>query len=296
VSIKFEAGTLTRSLSSEQPWILILRASVLACLFVLIFSPVIQGLVVDWWTHSEYSHGFLLPLLSGFLIWRRRKELQDCTKKTSLVGFGVFVMGLGIYLIGWAGQEEFVQRLALPVTLGGLIYFLFGKEIFRLCSFPVGYLFLMIPIPYTVYKDIALKLRLFDAEIAASWSSFLGVPVFQEGYLLHLPKITLEVADACSGVLSIMALLSLGILYVHLLKMPVWKKTILWTVLIPVSILANVIRIGTVVVLVHYSGQWILYTTFHRLNGTFNFLLGFMAIVLIAFVVKRIPSSRENWT
>jgi exosortase len=124
----------------------------------------------------------------------------------------------------------------------------------------------------------------------------LGVPVFQEGYLLHLPKITLEVADACSGVLSIMALLSLGILYVHLLKMPVWKKTILWTVLIPVSILANVIRIGTVVVLVHYSGQWILYTTFHRLNGTFNFLLGFMAIVLIAFVVKRIPSSRENWT
>jgi exosortase len=292
--MKFEAGALARNFSSEQAWIFIVRASILVCLFVLVFYPVIQGLAWDWWTHSEYSHGFLLPLLSGFLIWRCRKELQDCTKKTSLVGFGVFVMGLGIYLVGWVGQEEFVQRLALPVTLGGLIYFLLGKEVFRLCSFPIGYLFLMIPIPYTVYKEIALKLRLLDAGIVSSWSSFFGVPVFQEGYLLHLPNITLEVADGCSGVLSIVALLSLGILYVHLTTIPFWKKALLWMLLIPVSILANVIRIVTIVALVHYSGQWILYTSFHRLNGTFNFLLGFMTIVLITLMMKRIPSSRAD--
>ena len=283
-----------RDLFGGLGWVTGLRIAFLVSLFVFVFFFVIKGLILDWWTHAEYSHGFIIPFISAYLIWRSRKELQECPKTQSLIGFAFFLLSLGVFLLGWVGQEEFVQRLSLPLTLLGLVLFLAGKNAFAMVLFPIGYLFLMIPIPYTFYKPLSLKLRLLDADLTTLWSSSLGVPIFQEGYLLHLPYITLEVADACSGVLSIIALLALGIFYVHLLQLRSWKRLILWTLLIPVSILANVVRIVTIVVIVHYSGNWILDTTFHQFNGTFNFLLGFMAIVFAGYLVDRIPTGNRS--
>lgn len=279
---------LIRNLALDLRYGSLLRVATLGFVFVFLFYPVIQGLVLDWSTHYEYSHGFLIPLLSGYLIWCRRRELQECSGETSLAGFGILLFGLTFYVLGLSGQEEFVQRLSLPVTLAGLVYFLAGRRITKISLFPIGYLFLMIPIPFTLYKAIALELRLLDAKLVASWSSFLGVPVFREGYLIYLPNITLEVADGCSGVLSILALVALGTFYINQIELPMGGKSLLWGLLIPVSVLANVVRIVTIVFLVHYSGEWVLQTTFHKLSGTFNFLLGFMTIALVGFMLKRI--------
>ena len=286
-----------RYLSSEITWLPFFRFFTLALLFVIVFYPVLKGIAQDWWIHTDYSYGFtdysygfIVSLLSGFLIWNRRKELKKCPKTHSLLGLALFLVGLGFFLLGWVGQEEFVQNLSFPLTLLGLVYFLAGTKVFKLVLFPIGYLFLMIPIPYTFYKSISLNLRLLDADLATLWSSTLGVPIFQEGYLLHLPHITLEVADVCSGVFSMIALLALGIFYIHLLQLRSWKKLLLWALLIPVAVLTNIIRIVMIVVIVHYSGNWILDTTFHLFGGTFSFLLGFMAIVLAGFLVDRIPT------
>jgi exosortase len=204
------------------------------------------------------------------------------------------VVGLGIYLLGMSGEEEIIQRLSFPITLMGLIYFLNGKRLARICLFSIGYLFLMIPIPYTLYKTLALKLRLLDAQLAASWSSFLGIPIFREADLLYLPQITLEVADGCSGVLSIVALLSLGIFYIYQLRIKPWGKALLLALLIPVAVLANVIRIVTIVVLVHNSGTWVLNTVIHKFNGVFNFILGFMTIVMVGAVMNKISLRRKT--
>jgi len=248
-------------------------------------------MVFDWWSYSLYSHGFLIPLISGYLVWRRRKDLQECPRRSSLVGLGVFLLGLGLFVLGWSGEEEFIQRLSLLATLLGLVYFLTGKQTAKLCLFPIGYLLLMIPIPFTVYKAAALDLRLLDATLATSWLSFIGIPVFREGYLLHLPRITLEVADGCSGFLSIVTMLALGILYLYQLQTG-WKS-VLWMSLIPIAVLSNVVRIVSIAVLTYFFGEWVLGSTFHRLSGTFNFLLGFMSLVILRNGLDRVSLRKE---
>ncbi len=270
----------------------ILRVSALAGLVVYAFYPVLAGLVTDWWTHREYSHAFLVPGISAYLLWRRRRDLSS-SPTPSVAGLGVFLLGLVMLILGSITDEEFIQRLAFPVTLTGLVHCLAGSPAAKACLFPFGYLLLMIPIPFPVYKAMALQLRLFDAALVASWASTLGVPVFLDGYLLHLPRITLEVADSCSGTLSIFALVTLGTFYISQLEMPLVRKAVLWTVMIPVSVLANVIRILIVVVLVHFSGNWVLDTTFHKLTGTVNFVLGFAFVMLIGSAIRRLPSTKK---
>ncbi len=284
---------LTRDVSLNISGPSFVRGAAIASLFVFAFFPVMAGLVFDWLTHEEYSHGFLVPVISGYLLWRRRRDLH-ASSAPSGAGFGLLSFGLAVLLLGFAVGEEFLQRLSLPLTLIGLVYFLAGKTTARTCLFPIGYLLLMIPIPYTVYKAIAFQLRLFDAKLVASVSSFLGIPVFREGYLLHLPRITLEVSDACSGTLSIVALLALGTLYIGQTKMGLKRQASLWLMMIPISVLANVSRIVTIVLLVYYSGNWVLDTTFHKLSGTFNFVLGFAVIVLIGGMMSRIPGGRKD--
>ena len=164
----------------------------------------------------------------------------------------------------------------------------------KLCLFPVGYLLLMIPIPFTVYKAAALDLRLLDARLATSWLSSMGIPVFREGYLLHLPQITLEVADACSGFLSIVTMLAIGTLYLYKLQ-TAWKS-VLWVSMIPIAVLSNVVRIVSIAVLTYFFGEWVLGSTFHRMTGTFNFLFGFMSLVILRNGLNRVPLRKEAKT
>jgi len=249
---------------------------------------------MDWWSHEEYSHGFIIPLIAGYLLWRRRMELRDSLKSSSPLGFIVFSLGLVLYILGSIGEEEFVQRISLPVALLGIVYFLNGRKTAQLCLFPIAYLFFMIPVPYPFYKALSLKLRLLDSMVAASWSSFLGVPVYIEGYFLHLPHITLEVADACSGILSIFALMAIGIFYTYIFPTKVWKKVLMLVFLIPIAILSNVVRIVSIAVLIYYSGDWILHSTFHKFNGTFNFLLGLTALILISNILDCITLRKKS--
>ena len=273
-------------------WAPLVRSGVLASLFLFLFYSTLKGMVFDWWSYSPYSHGFLIPLISGYLLWCRRKDLRECPRRPSLGGLGIFLLGLGFFMLGWSGEEEFIQRLSLPATLIGLIYFLAGKQMARLCLFPVGYLLLMIPIPFALYKTAALDLRLLDAKLATASVSFLGIPIFREGYLLHLPEIKLEVADACSGFLSIVTMLAIGILYLYQLQTK-WKS-LLWVSMIPIAVLTNVVRIVLIVVLTYFFGEWALSSTFHRMSGTFNFLLGFMTLVILGNGLNRISLRKET--
>ena len=269
----------------------VLRGGMLALVFVYAFFPVLVGLVQEWWSHSEYSFAFLVPGLAAYMLWRRRRELRG-PSQPSVTGLALFVVGLTIVFVGYVVAEELIQRVAIPVTLLGLVYFLRGWRGAKACLLPIGYLVLMIPIPFPVYKTMALGLRLLDAKAAAWWAEFFGVPVLQEGYLLHLPRITLEVADGCSGTLSLLALVALGTFYISEKDMAATRKAVLWAALIPVSVLANIVRIVLIVVLVHYSGNWILDTTFHAMVGTVNFVLGFGVILLLGSWLDRPSSTR----
>ncbi|MFH0931654.1 MAG: archaeosortase/exosortase family protein, partial [Candidatus Zixiibacteriota bacterium] len=139
---------------------------VLVFLFILLYFQVIVGLVNDWWVDSNYSHGFLVPLVSAYLIWKKRDKLKSLEKKRSYWGFLILLLGLGIYIVGTAGSEYFSARFSLVIVLFGLTFYLNGKEWAKELLFPVAFLAFMVPIPYVIYYSIAFPMQLFSTKLS----------------------------------------------------------------------------------------------------------------------------------
>lgn len=264
-------------------------------LFILAYLPTIQGLVSEWWKYSSYAHGFVVPVLSGYLLWLRRNELVNCQAGASLFGLIPFLTGIVLLMVGEKGEEEILARVSLPITLAGLIQFLFGSQVAKVTLAPVGSLLFMIPLPYTLSRGIGAQLQLLDAKLAARILAALGIPAFQNGVLLELPTITLEVAYFCSGIQSLAAFAPLSFMYVHQLKLPQRWKWPLYLAAIPISVLANVVRIVITAALAYYfGGSWALSFPVHSFTGSFNFLMAFATLVAISLMVVRVVSGRQR--
>ena len=271
-----------------------LRALVVGSLLTYLYFPVLNGIVAEWWNNANYSYGFLIPIVSLVILWNRRKEFQGIQVSPEFRGAWVFSFGLFMYLAGIAGKEEFIQRFSFPLTLLGLVYLLCGKSAALSALFPIGYSYFMIPLPSIIFSNIALHLQLLDAKVVAVVASLLGVPVFREDFILHLPEISLKVAEACGGTFSVIAFLALGVFYTHELKLKRPAKIFLCLLLIPLAVFSNIIRILVIVLVSFYSGNWVLRSSIHLLSGVFNFLVDFGALVFIAKLLEKSPKQDHS--
>lgn len=246
-----------------------------------LYIPVLPGLVGDWWSHAEYSHGFAVPVVAAYLAWRSRHAAAAAPMEGSWAGLMMFLAGMALYAVGAWAFEPFVMRVSLPIALAGAVWFVGGSGFVKPLAFPLAYLVFMIPLPYPVFKTLALGLRYLDAEIAAAVLTRLHVPVLLDGYLLHLPRVTLEVADGCSGLFSIVSLLAVGALYAHLTLNGFWRRLVILLAIIPVAVGVNILRIVIIAWVSHMLGDWIFMVTFKTFTGIFNFLLSGLVIVAL---------------
>ena len=184
-------------------------------------------------------------------------------------------------MVGVLGDESFLARISLPVTLLGLTLFLAGGGCSPRSGWPSRTSLFMIPLPWGTLKLITYRSRLFDAEVSAWVLGLLGVPVYRDGVMLHLPNITLEVADACSSIPAIAALLSLGVAYAVVTRRPRAVRIVLIGATLPLAIVANIIRITSVPWLAYYVGPWTLQTSYHMFNGTVNFMFTFLLLLAL---------------
>lgn len=249
------------------------QVALLAVLWTTLFYPVFPPLVLDWYGNSSFSYGFLIPILFGYLIWAKKDRIRTIPLTVSWMGLPLLGFSLILYAFGVAAAESFVQRVSMIMTLWGLVLFLAGGTLFREILFPLAFLFFMVPIPYVLFKAFAFHLRLLNAQISADLVQWMGIPVFLEGYFLHLPQIILEVADVCSGLASILSLLAIGALYAYGSQKKWLPRLILFLAVIPIVILTNNFRITLTAVLVYYFGNDVLQSLFHTFHGTVNFLL-----------------------
>lgn len=252
----------------------------LSLLFGFMYLKTFLGLVLDWWNYPWNSHGFIVPVLVGYLLWTRKSDIEQSYHRIENAGLACLICGLILFLAGAKGEEELLARMSIPISLVGLIWYLHGWDVTRKIVFPVACLLFMIPIPYTLNRGIAAPLQLLDARLATYCLGALGVPVFREGVILHLPDVTLEVADLCSGIQSMVALVPLGFVYVHQLDRR--GRPLLWLAIIPIAVLANIVRIIVTALLAHHLGTWTLGTAVHTLSGVFNFVIAFLALVGLA--------------
>ncbi|MFZ0287239.1 MAG: exosortase, partial [Terriglobales bacterium] len=220
-----------------------LRASVLALLTGWLYAPILARLVEQWWHDPDFSHGFLVPLFSLFVLWKDRARVVRVRPAPSSWGLLIVSFGLFLLIAGVLGAELFLSRISLLFLLAGVIIFFRGWRLFRTLLFPWAFLFLMIPIPAIIFNQITFPLQLLASKLAAAALRLLGVPVLREGNIINLPALPLEVAEACSGIRSLLSLVTLSIVYGYLLEPRIWIRVLLALASIPIAVAANSLRI-----------------------------------------------------
>jgi len=258
-----------------------------------LYAPLVPGLVSEWSEFPSLSHGFAIPFIAGYLIWARRDEIRARTVAPSAWGFPVLVAGLLVFAVGMRASEPFVARVSLPVILLGLSLVLAGFAITRYTWPGIAYLVFLIPLPWGTVKQVTYRSRLFDADASAMFLRWMGVPVYHDGVMLHLPNVNLEVADACSSIPAIAALLSLGVAYAVVARRPTWLRITLILATLPLAIGANIIRITSVAAAAYWIGLWTLRTSYHMFNGTVNFLFTFILLMALDAVLFRLTRRRR---
>ena len=254
--------------------------------FDLLFYDVIAKLVQDWATDDNYSHGFLIVPISLYLAWERRDRLLRTPLAPSSLGLIVLVGGIVLLVAGVLGAELFVTRIALLAVLTGGILYIFGWVHLRLLAFPLALLLLMIPIPAIIFNQVAFPLQLLASRFAAGVLSLWGIPVLREGNVIMLAHTTLEVAEACSGIRSLMSLVTLGILLGYFTESRSWVRWVLGLVTIPTAILANGLRVAGTGILAHYWGAEVAEGFFHTFSGWLIFGFAFGMVLLIQWLIR----------
>jgi exosortase len=265
-----------------------LKFGLLICLVLFLYFPDITSMVSDWASKKEYSHGFLIPLISAYIIWTQRAALRLSPMQPDVKGIFILIIGIALLILGNVAFEPYTRRFSLIITMLGLIYFLGGIKIGRILLFPVGYLVFMIPIPYIIMKTIAVNLRLISAKITFFTLNLIGIPIVREGVNLELPNISLEVADLCTGILSIVAITALSVLYAYFTQRHLLSKIALVVFSIPIAIFSNMFRLMVTVGLAYAFGEKVLGSVVHQFHGTFNFLITIALLVLLGSLIRKI--------
>lgn len=263
---------------------LILTVILLSVLYVHIVPDMVQ----QWYDDENYSHGFLVPIIAGWFLWQRRESLKHIVVAPANSGLLVIFYGLLQLLIAWLGTEYFTMRSSLIIVLIGVILFWFGKATLKTLALPLGYLIFMIPIPYIVYDSVAFPLKLFVTKVSVFFLELIGVVVVREGNIIMFPTTTLEVADACSGIRSLMSLLALSVAYAFFSQESRLKRLIIILSAVPIAICTNSIRVIVTGILAQWWGARAAEGFFHEFAGMVVFALAMGLLVLVGALLRRV--------
>ena len=256
----------------------------LLCSFGLLFWPIFTKLVYDWGHDDNYSHGFLIVPLAAYLTWERRARLSAIAPKPAGLGLVVVVGSVLVLLAGLLGAELFLTRIAIVGAIVGGVLFVLGWRHLRVLAFPIGVLLLMIPIPAIIYYQIVFPLQLLASQFGESTLNLAGIPVLREGNILILANTSLAVAEACSGIPSLISLLTLGIVLGYFTDPRPAVRILIALSTIPVAIIANGARVAGTGIAAHYYGPAAAEGFFHTFAGWLVFVVAF----ILLFVIMRI--------
>lgn len=259
--------------------------------WLLAFSPILPSLIGEWINHSDNSHGMLVPIICLYLIWRKKYLLEEEQANGSSSGLLILITSMGLYILSYTGGVAFVARLTLVSSLIGIVIYIYGKNFFKIIAFPLIFAFFMIPIPYSIISIVAFPLQLFATNISAFIIRAISIPVYQEGNMLYFAQTQLEVAEACSGLRSLTALIMLSVLFVHLMEDEVWKKIFIILSAVPIAIMANIIRVSGTGILAHFFGGQVARGFLHDFSGIMVFVFG---LAVLFFEAKILNSTGDK--
>lgn|SRR5487761_1111253 len=266
----------------------------LAILVAVIYYGIFAKLAFDWYSLPDFSHGFLVPFFAAFLLWNKRTVLRATPAEPSWYGIVLIVAALLTLLAGVYGAELFLSRISFLLLLTGLIVTFFGLRILREVLFPLVVLLLAIPIPAIIFNRITFPLQLLASQIASDVLPLLGVPVLREGNVIQLPAMQLEVAEACSGIRSLMSLFTLAVFYGYFLERKPSRRVMLALASIPIAVAANAVRIVGTGLCVQYWDPDKALGFFHEFSGWVMFLISLACLYLVHLAMRFFSRSSRS--
>jgi exosortase len=280
----YTAIPVARAVDTRRDWLV--WATVLGGLTAILYAPVLRGLAIQWWTDPDYSQGFLVPLFAAYVAWCKRADWRRAKDDPNNFGLIVIIGGVFLLFLGTLGAELFTTRFSLLLVMAGLILFLRGSKRLLAMAFPLEFLIFMIPIPAIVYNQVTFPLQLLASRLAGSWLEVIGIPVFRDGNILTMSNYSLEVVEACSGIRSLMALISLSVAYCYLAERRNWVRCLLVLATVPIAIVTNAIRIVVAGMFAHRLGPAYAEGFLHQASGWLIFVTALFLLLGLHELVR----------
>ena len=295
------------------------RAFAITIAVVFAYATVLVKLGQNWWADENYSHGLLIPFIIGYILWLQRDKLTAERARPRIL-WGGLAIGFALMALwaGVAGAELYTQRLSLLLILAGIVLYFFGAQLLRLLFVPMVLLFLSIPIPEIVFNRIAFPLQLFASRCAVWSMNLLSIPVLRQGNVIELKPLNsfetrkLEVVEACSGIRSLMTLMTLAVVFAYFThprsdndgrpKGPLswlgsygfWRSLILVGSAVPIAILTNAARVSGTGILSHYYGTQVADGFFHSFSGWAVYIVAFLLLFAVGWILDRFKPAHEK--
>jgi exosortase len=245
----------------------------------VVYGGVVAGLWTDWWHDENYAHGVLVVPAACWLIWSRRTALAAMPRTPSAGGAVIVALSLGVFLVGHAAVEFFLTRVSLVGVLAGTVVQLLGWRQLRALRVPLLLFILAIPLPALIFNQLTFPLQLLASRLGVAMLSGIGIPVVREGNVIVLPHATLEVAEACSGVRSLISMLTLALVYGSLTAKRPGVLVAMIAAAVPVVLLANGMRVAGAGIAAHVYGAGAASGFLHTFSG-WIFFMGSVALLL----------------
>lgn len=279
---------------TSAPWPISLGPLILvSAMLALLYHGVAVKLVTDWYELPDFSHGFLIPFFAVFLVWDNRQKLRDTPIQPSWAGATLVVLGLFELLLGRLGADLFLQRTSFILVVAGVVWTLLGKAMLARLKFVLFVILLAIPLPTIVFNQITFPLQLLASRFASDLLPLAGVPVLRDGNIINLPAMSLEVAEACSGIRSLMSLFTVAVIYGYFLERQIWRRWVLAISALPIAVAANVARIFGTGLCVQYWDPDRALGFFHEFSGWLMFLVSLSCLYLV-HVAMRVVAGKER--
>lgn len=274
----------TKGASTGPSW---MGLAAVAVALGVVYGPVLVRLWSDWLDDPNYSHGVLVVPAIVWLIWARRTELRATPLAPSYAGAVLVALSLGIFLLGQAALEFFLTRISLVGVLAGAIVQMYGWRHLRICLLPLIVLALAIPLPALLFNQIAFPMQLVASRFGVAALEGLNIPVVREGNVILLERATLEVAEACSGIRSLISLGTLALVYGATGNQTRLSRLLVLVSVFPVVIVANGLRVAGAGLVAQLYGP----ETAAGFLHTFSGWLFFGSAVLMLVAIERLSAA-----
>ncbi|HEY9282055.1 MAG TPA: exosortase/archaeosortase family protein, partial [Pyrinomonadaceae bacterium] len=297
-------------MSAVPPAVNYWKPVVVAAALAFAYAAVLVGLGRQWWDDENYSHGLLIPVIIGYILWTERDRLSRAEKRPRVAwGGAAVVAALGALWIGTAGAELFVQRASLVLMLAGVVLYFWGFRLLRLVLVPLALLLLAVPIPAIIFNKIAFPLQLFASQCAVAAMRLFDIPVLRQGNVIELLPLgssttkKLEVVEACSGIRSLMTLVTLAVVFAYfthpksddagggrfgpLKRYATWRSFVLVASAVPIAIITNAARVSGTGILARYYGTKVADGFFHEFSGWVVYVVAFLMLFALGWVLDR---------